>query len=355
MNKIKVLLALILVLIPFQSAMATGTKTIDSYIPMDIDIDKHWAYEEMDDLINADIIDGFMDSDNNMYVKPKETVTRAQFVKIIVSALGLESDKDGVAFPDVKQDVWYTDSIRIASELDIIDGKDDGKFHPNAPITRAEITKVIVLAFNKTVQFSQASGITFEDVKAGYWANEYIQKASASEIVFGDGKNFNPKNNATRAEAMVMIHRSLQKEQSNLPADEVLTSFLTDHITRENRLTESSSFEELISLYEENGTGYYRAEAYELGNEYIPELEGLDYSITIDDANLTLDVLQKTDRFATVEASGMIVSVVAESDSMNFDIQEDMNSVYNLKKDPISGEWKIYSYYPTLNGEELFQ
>ncbi|WP_338450055.1 S-layer homology domain-containing protein [Niallia oryzisoli] len=353
MKAVKILLLVLLfVFIPLQSAFAAGTKTLDSYIPMDEVFYDHWANEEMTDLINADIIDGYVDDENNMYVKPNDSITRAQFVKIIVSALGLTSDGPGTTFSDVKQNHWYTDSIRIASDLGIISGN-NGQFYPNNNITRAEITKIIVKSFEKTVDFQNTNSKAFTDVDSKNWAYEYISKASSANIVNGNGSQFNPTKNATRAEAMVMIHRALQKEQSALPNDADLTAFLTDHITRENALAETNSFAELAALYNEHGTGYYLVEGL-LTTEWLsPQEEGMEYTVQIDDENLNLNVLQKSNRFATVEATGMIMSIVIKSPDFNMDARENMDGIYNLKKDPISGEWKIYNYLPSFDEEEF--
>lgn len=351
MKALKLLLVLVFVLIPFNSAFA-AEKPLDAYFPMDID--EHWAYEEMEDLINADIVDGFLNSDNEMYVKPKEKITRAQFVKIIVSALGLKSDDAGKKFPDVKTGVWYSEPIQIASSLGIIEGAPDGTFGPNKNITRAEMTKVIVKAFEQTIQFPAAGGKTFTDVDAKYWAAEFISKAAAVEIVNGYGKEFKPKNFASRAEAMMMIHRALHQEQSNLPADEDIKALLTDHIKRENAIVEAGKFDELTALYEENGTGYYRAEGIELGGAFFPG-EGEEYMVTIDDENLNLDIIGKADRFVTAEATGMIITVVYKSDGFNMDFTTEMDGLYDLKKDPVSGEWKIYNYYPLFEEEEFYE
>jgi hypothetical protein len=351
LKAVKLLLVLVFALIPFNSAFA-AEKPLDAYFPMDMDIEEHWAYDEMEDLINADIVDGFLNSDNEMYVKPKENITRAQFVKIIVTALGLKSNGAGKTFPDVKTGVWYSEPIQIASSLGIIEGTPDGTFGPNKNITRAEMTKVIVNSFEKTIQFPSSGGKTFTDVSADYWATEFISKAAAAEIVNGYGNEFKPKNLATRAEAMVMIHRALHQEQSNLPADEEIKAFLTDHIKRENAIVEAGKFEELTALYEENGTGYYRAEGVELGGAMFPG-EGEEVTITIEDENLNLDVLGKADRFVTVEATGMMITVVYKSDGFNMDFTTEMDGIYDLKKDPVSGDWKIYSYYPLFAEEEF--
>jgi hypothetical protein len=349
-------LVLLLALIPFQSAFA-AEKSVDLYVPMDDEFYDHWAFEEMTDLINADIIEGYVDEYDNMFVKPNDQITRAQFVKMIVSALGLTSNGAGKTFADVKSSDWFYESVRITSGLGIVNGKDANHFSPYDQITRAEMTKMIVLSFEKSVPFPNTNGKVFKDVPKQSWAYEFINKASSVQIVNGNGDYFSPANHATRAEAMVMIHRALQKEQSNLPKDAELTSFLKDHITRENALSETNDSEGLSALYKENATGYFRAEGLMLTDGLLPETEeDIEFTIDVDDSNLTLDILQVSNRFATVEASGMTVSVVIKSPDFNMDFKEEMSGVYQLKKDLISNEWKIYNYTPNLEGideEEL--
>ena len=114
----------------------------------------------------ADIVDGYVGSDGFTYVRPDQNITRAQFVKIIVSGLNLKSDGPGKTFKDVKPKQWYSEPIRIASDLGIIHGNTKNQFLPDQHITRAEITKIIVLAFEKTIDFSKGKGKSFTDVNA---------------------------------------------------------------------------------------------------------------------------------------------------------------------------------------------
>ncbi|MFI8687595.1 S-layer homology domain-containing protein [Rossellomorea sp. NPDC077527] len=350
--KLLICMGLALVAMPLQSVFAAGGKTIDHYIPMDIDED-HWAWEEIDDFINADIIDGYMDSDMNMTVKPSDKVTRAQFTKILVKALSLEINGTPKTFKDVKSSAWYYDSVNIASSLGIINGKQDGTFAPNDYITRDQMTKMIVLAFEKTVKFPAVSTQTFSDVKKDFWAFDYINKAAGSEIVNGYGANFKPLNRATRAEAIVMVHRGLAKEQSNLPDEEAVKEFLKAHILKENSLVESNSYDKLMDLYEMNGTGYYLTEARELGGMGFPDEEG--YTIEIDDSKLNLETLSISDRFITIEATGMVGRFIFKSDDFNMDFTSDMDGAYNLKLDSESGKWKIYNYFPYFDEEEFVE
>ncbi len=353
MKAIKLFLVSLFALIPFQSAYAAAPKTYDNYVPMDEGIEDHWAYEEMDDLINADIVDGFMDKDNDMYVKPENNITRAEFVKLIVTALDLKESGNSQTFTDVKKGDWFYGPVQIASSLGIVNGKSATKFAPNDKINRQEMTKIIVEAFKNTIVFPETGSKTFADITDN-WAKDYIKKASAAELVNGTGGNkFSPKANATRAQAMVIIHRALQKEQSNVAADEEILPFLKNHILKENEMSEANNSEGLIKLYEENGTGYYRVLGTEIGGVEFPVEEGEEYTITIDDEKLALKVLEKSNRFATVEVTGMKVTVKYTSKDMNMDFTEDMDGAYQLKKDSVTGAWKIYNYYPYFSEDEL--
>lgn len=320
---------------------------------MDEEIENHWAYEQMDDLINADIIDGVMDKYNNMFVKPNDYVTRAQFVKIIVTALGLENEGNGKAFSDVKAGTWYYDYVQTASSLDIVTGKPGGKFAPNDKITRAEMAKIIVDAFKHSVVFPETSSKAFDDVDAKSWAYQYINQAAAAEIVFGNKNKYSPSNSATRAEAMAIVHRALQKEQSDVVEDAALIAFITDFIKSEDALTEVNDQAGLQELYEANTTGYYKAEMAEYGGDFenIVE-EGEEFTFTINDENMAVNVLEKSNHFATVEVSGITVFVKYKSDGLNMDYTFELEGVYKLKKNSNDGGWKIYSYYPYFSEEE---
>ncbi|WP_394138168.1 S-layer homology domain-containing protein [Cytobacillus oceanisediminis] len=353
MKALKILLALGLVfsLVPFNSAFASGAKTIDHYIPMDID-EEYWAFEEVDTFINADIIDGYMDEDLNMTVKPENKITRAQFTKILVNALGLKSTGTPKTFKDVKPTDWYYEFVNTASSLGIINGKEDGTFAPNANITRDQMTKMIVLAFENTVQFPAGTKQKFTDVHSQYWAFEYVNKAAENGIVKGYDTLFKPRNLATRAQAIVMIYRALQQEQFNLPSDDVINDFLKNHILTENHLVETNAFDDLMKHYETNGTGYYKTEALELGGAWLPmdDEEG-SFTAEIDDANLNLEIVSKSDRFVTVEVTGMSGKFSYTSPDFNMDFTAKMDGVYNLKLDSASGKWKIYNYLPYFEEE----
>lgn len=93
-------------------------------------------------------------------------------------------------------------------------GYPDGTFRPDAPITRAEMAKIISL-FAKL----DKSESRFSDI-AGHWAEAYIRLAAGNGWIAGypDG-TFGPQRNITRAETATMINRVLDRvpsEESHL-------------------------------------------------------------------------------------------------------------------------------------------
>lgn len=355
LRKLAIILIIFCSFLPLNSAFA-AEKTIDNYIPMDID--GHWAYEEIDDFVNADIIDGFMEYDEDGYgymnFKPGVDVKRSEFVKILVNALELTSNEPAVSFPDVKSDKWYFDFVNIASSLGIVQGKADGSFKPDANITRGEMAAMIVRAFENTVQFSDNPTSGFPDIKSDYRFANYINQAAEKGIISGflDGE-FKAENLANRAQAVKMIHKAIQLQQSDLSDEQEIIDFLTNHIQTENSLSETNSYEELNDLYMANGMGYYLV-ANVLSQEDIDMLlsDIAQMTLTIDDQNLNLNVLTMSNRFALVDVTGISFDMTITDGTSTFEFSSNLDGQYYLKRN-IDGDWKIYN--STISMDEALQ
>ncbi|MBB6693256.1 S-layer homology domain-containing protein [Cohnella xylanilytica] len=147
---------------------------------------------------------------------PKDNITRGEFAKILVTALNLDNaDATSDKFSDVKSTDWFAPYVAVAAEKGIINGRSATTFDPTATITRAELSTMIARAL-KTVKgiedvkdvdvalagFSDAGKI-ISSLKAG------AALAASKNIVIGDGGKFRPNDNATRAEAAVIIYRAI--------------------------------------------------------------------------------------------------------------------------------------------------
>lgn len=151
-------------------------------------------------------------------VHPNGQITRAEVATIFFRLLR-DKVRDGAfttsnSYSDVAYGKWYNNPISTMSALGIITGYPDGTFKPNKPITRAEFA-AIAARFDETQSGKSA---TFSDV-IGHWAAKEIGIAYYNDWIKGypDG-TFKPDQNITRAEAMTLINRVLERKPES-PAD----------------------------------------------------------------------------------------------------------------------------------------
>lgn len=164
-----------------------------------------WAEEAICKLYEKGIIAGKKDR----AFTPNDNITREEFIKILVGALGLSGEKNDIPFTDVDKGEWYYTYISTAYSKNIISGMDDGNFGVAQPITRQDIAAMILRA-------AKVAGIKLENVKydnfadddeISQYAKEAIYVLKESKIINGSGDNkFMPKSFATRAEAAKIIY-----------------------------------------------------------------------------------------------------------------------------------------------------
>ncbi|HBS43708.1 MAG TPA: 2',3'-cyclic-nucleotide 2'-phosphodiesterase, partial [Paenibacillus sp.] len=107
-----------------------------------------WAKEAIQALAAKGIIKG-LDANN---FAPTKTVTRAEFITMLVRALNLTGSGTSSTFSDVKQGVWYTDSIAAAVKAGLVQGSGNGKFEPGREVTREEMAIMIANALKDKLQ-----------------------------------------------------------------------------------------------------------------------------------------------------------------------------------------------------------
>ena len=110
-------------------------------------------------------------------------------------------------FGDVKADAWYYDYVTDVYERGIMTGKDDGNFHPNDNITRAEF--VTVLCRMSDMEYAGlGNDLTFPDTPKDAWYADCAGWAEKNGLVKGypDG-TFRPDSLLTRQEMAVLLDR----------------------------------------------------------------------------------------------------------------------------------------------------
>ncbi|MEK3901305.1 S-layer homology domain-containing protein [Paenibacillus sp. FSL R7-0179] len=156
---------------------------------------------------------GAIEGVGNGNFAPKNNVTRAEFAKMLIRALNLENNSAKQSFGDVSSTAWYAPYVAVAAEKGIITGRSAAQFDPNATITRAEMATMIARAVKsqKPEAATNASSLSkFSDAgKIAASLKDGVAFAASNNLVIGNAGKFNPNNTATRAEAAVIIYRTI--------------------------------------------------------------------------------------------------------------------------------------------------
>jgi len=130
------------------------------------------------------------------------------FVLVLAMILGSVSLAFAAEFTDTKG-TKYDEAARLLSDLGVISGKTSTTFAPNDNVTRAEFVAMVVRALGFGQQPAAVTPFT-EDVPASYWASGYIKVANELGITFGKtATKFAPKDNITNDEMIAMVIRAL--------------------------------------------------------------------------------------------------------------------------------------------------
>lgn len=172
------------------------------------DLNGHWGAEAICELYNDGIVNGYSEKT----FSPNSQITRAEFVKILVSSLGYNVYAvQSAAFTDLSTDDWHYAVVSFAHSKGLVSGYSDGSFHPDSSITRAEAVELLVNASGIASADTSNLNHQFYDVTANDWFATSLAVALENHIVqgYGDG-SFRPSNSITRAEACEMLAKALR-------------------------------------------------------------------------------------------------------------------------------------------------
>ena len=96
------------------------------------------------------------------------------------------------AFADVTPNDcgWAQEAIEMLAGFGAVDGTDNVHFEPNRPITRGELTKILVKALNLSADETETN---FVDVPSTAWCARYITSAARPSLVKGyEDNSFRP-------------------------------------------------------------------------------------------------------------------------------------------------------------------
>ena len=176
------------------------TVDIPDDVPTGLNGDDHFAY-----------IVGYP----NGNVEPNGNITRAEvatiFFRLLTEEVRTANSTQSNSLSDVTRGQWFNHAVSTLSSMGIVKGHNDGTFAPNAPITRAEFAAIAARFDDKNTDTSSK----FTDI-ASHWAKNEIGIAANKGWINGypDG-TFRPNQYITRAEAMTLVNRVLNRLPEN--------------------------------------------------------------------------------------------------------------------------------------------
>lgn len=175
------------------------------------DMNTHWAKSDVSLLASKYIVKGTTSGQ----FKPQTAITRADFAEYVARGLGLTGDRTAASkFSDISKTNASAAFIGAASKAGIIAGDTDGKFRPNASIKREEMAAMLVRAMKYAGVTKSASTTAlnkFSDrTKVSSFAKDGLAVCVQVGIISGvTSTALKPQDNATRAEAAIMLKRFL--------------------------------------------------------------------------------------------------------------------------------------------------
>lgn len=194
------------------------------------DIESSWAKEEITSLAESELLSGYPDGT----FQPQSLMSRAEFTKLIVSAFSSPSESPAT-FLDLSYNHWASSYVSRAQVQGWVNGFPDGTFHPQDPITRAQ-----VLAVLGRIE-SWPSTFWPYPTPPSAWASSYVAAALDLKVVrasdpYFDHDTFFADQPARREEVAAFIARSLKPATDEASS---LSSFTTLSLDdRENLLLE---------------------------------------------------------------------------------------------------------------------
>ena len=176
------------------------TVTIPDDVPTGLNGDDHFAY-----------IVGYP----NGNVEPNGNITRAEvatiFFRLLTEEVRTANSTQSNSLSDVTRGQWFNHAVSTLSSMGIVKGHNDGTFAPNAPITRAEFAAIAARFDDKNTDTSSK----FTDI-ASHWAKNEIGIAANKGWINGyPDSTFRPNQYITRAEAMTLVNRVLNRLPEN--------------------------------------------------------------------------------------------------------------------------------------------
>ena len=168
---------------------------------------KHPNYTAIQEMQKAGYINGYPDGT----FRPGEPVSRKHVASLLDQVLKFpQPPTDKLVFADVPKNHMYYKPIMKLYNKGIISGGMNGKFNPNASITRIQMAKMLDLAFELNIK----EPARFEDLMFLHWGSTHASALYSNGVTKGDHGKFLPNQSVTRAHYAEFLYRAMKVGKS---------------------------------------------------------------------------------------------------------------------------------------------
>lgn len=309
-----------------------------------------WCYEA----VQYARVNGFFNGTSRTTFSPNDTMTRGMFVTVLGRIAGVDAKQyqGQSAFSDVPKNAYFAPYVAWASKHGITTGTGDGKFSPYAYINRQQMAAFFVRYFEALgVDYTTGRNVTTTPAdidSVSPYARDAVLKLWRQGLLNGDGVNFNPDGNATRAQAAMICYRADQAvktwyKEPGVPSGRVKLDPATGRPYGEDSSDDSSSGGNSSSGSSGGGSGGSGS-----GAEPTP---GDSYSVKFYDGSRLI----KSFHVKKGEPLGQ-VPAVGESSKAGY-ILEGYYTDPNFTDpfyaaSPVTGNMSVYAKYESMGGSE---
>lgn len=172
------------------------------------DISAHWAKNWIEEAVKLGFVSGYEDGT----FKPDRTITRAEFSKLLNSALHTEN-KSELKFTDVSTKEWFYGEIQKSVASGFFSGYENNTFRPNNPIKREEVAKVVSSVITTGEADGEGATRLSDYSTIQEWAKASVNAVYNKGYILGYPEGtYKPAKALTRAEAVKIIYEIIDNE-----------------------------------------------------------------------------------------------------------------------------------------------
>jgi hypothetical protein len=292
-------------------------------------------HDAIQNLAERGIIQGYEDGT----FRPDGVLTRAHASKIL--ALSLKLDTKNVkdpGFKDLNKNQWYYGYVAALANSGHISGFEDGTFRANAPMTRAQASKIIDLSY--TLPLEGKTDSPFKDVSGSAWYAGHIRTLVENKVTKGKtATTFEPNANVTRAQMASFVIRSEELVKTANIAEETKEKIRA--IVLENSVIEKDGKKVSQASYDSK-TDTLTMTAYNR-NDGLKAIQGLGF---FSDKLLALGVSH-----IRIADGGPLINVVDNRSAAKQQLQDSMADMLKAPKDKTNGDLVANNIKVTLYGQ----